>query len=394
MQSHQNITSVDSQAMGPSIEDRLENTEKLIQEMNNKFDDLTSPKQSAKNEFNMLVQTLTMNSALQDYNADSDTSKHPSHSSNSQNSSFDEETLNLNQRDLSKYFAQNLQSQNTSHPSDPQISQTRNKNPVEKAQFSNSRYSNIPSDDLDQQNFNFPLAREKAEPSVQESLSDQLYQKAKDSISKRRQIMSSQQDTEFLENIDFDQKESEGEGVREVDRMETGNRRVQNILRNKQNRNKRRVNEEVDEDSCQIQMSEEFDQEFEVNEDVRGSRNRLEGIGARELDGKEFHQTTSSANLVLYDSGPGMSSQSPNDYLSNELLGKFVAEHRHMRDQNESDEDDLLQNDNVAGKLKHKILDENVAYIDHGIPSDDSQNLARYRSDFEQYETKLNNSQF
>lgn len=84
----------------PSIEDRLENTEKLIKEMNNKFEDITSPKHSAKNEFNRLVQTLTMNSALEDYQADSDTEEL------SENSSFDEETLNLNQQDLNSYFKQ------------------------------------------------------------------------------------------------------------------------------------------------------------------------------------------------------------------------------------------------------------------------------------------------
>lgn len=53
-----------SQYCNPTLEDRLENTEKLIREMNAKFEDIASTKHSAKNEFNKLVQTLTMTSML------------------------------------------------------------------------------------------------------------------------------------------------------------------------------------------------------------------------------------------------------------------------------------------------------------------------------------------
>lgn len=64
------MTSMDnfSQCCVPTIEDRLENTEKLIREMNAKFEDISITKHSAKNEFNKLVQTLTMTSMLGDYN--------------------------------------------------------------------------------------------------------------------------------------------------------------------------------------------------------------------------------------------------------------------------------------------------------------------------------------
>lgn len=66
------MTSVDncSHLCGPTIEERLENTEKLIREMNYKFEDIASTKHSAKHEFNKLVQTLTMTSGLADYNVD------------------------------------------------------------------------------------------------------------------------------------------------------------------------------------------------------------------------------------------------------------------------------------------------------------------------------------
>lgn len=47
---------------GPTIEDRLINTENLIKEMNAKFEDITSTKNSAKHELNKLVKTLTMTS--------------------------------------------------------------------------------------------------------------------------------------------------------------------------------------------------------------------------------------------------------------------------------------------------------------------------------------------
>lgn len=55
------MTSIDncSYLYGPTIEDRLENTEKLIRQMNAKFEDIASSKNSAKLEFNKLVQNLT-----------------------------------------------------------------------------------------------------------------------------------------------------------------------------------------------------------------------------------------------------------------------------------------------------------------------------------------------
>jgi hypothetical protein len=43
-----------------SIEDRLQNTENLIKEMNAKFDDIASNKNSARRELHQLVNTLTI----------------------------------------------------------------------------------------------------------------------------------------------------------------------------------------------------------------------------------------------------------------------------------------------------------------------------------------------
>jgi len=114
-----NMTSIDNFSClhCPSIEDRLHNTEKLIHEMNAKFEDIASNKHSAKHEFNKLVKTLTMtsdqnsNAWALDNNSNSDSdhqenyqniqttdqvnirsSDNESDNDCSDNSSFDEET--------------------------------------------------------------------------------------------------------------------------------------------------------------------------------------------------------------------------------------------------------------------------------------------------------------
>lgn len=78
--------------------------------MNNKFEDITSSKYSAKHEFNKLVQTLTMstkdhrNQYYTDSNGDEEGEESDNHSNSS---SFDEETSNMNQKNL-KQILQNI----------------------------------------------------------------------------------------------------------------------------------------------------------------------------------------------------------------------------------------------------------------------------------------------
>jgi len=194
-----NITSVDdcSHLYGPSIEDRLENTEKLIREMSHKFEDIASTKHSAKNEFNKLVQTLTMNSALQDYQADSDTDS----ADISNNSSFDEETLNMNQQNLKNYFSKRMREEQKEEDlketkqSYYDINRSRRNQHPEKAQFSNSRYDNVDEDEFDQvyhqkdPNYAAQGNNQYYEEEVDESFSDQLYENAKNTINRRKVLM-------------------------------------------------------------------------------------------------------------------------------------------------------------------------------------------------------------
>lgn len=92
-----NFTSTSDGFYRPTIEDRLENTEKLIREMNAKFEDITSSKFSAKHEFSKLVHTLTKNQLSNivhiesdsESNSDGDLSQSDDYCSG--NSSMDEE---------------------------------------------------------------------------------------------------------------------------------------------------------------------------------------------------------------------------------------------------------------------------------------------------------------
>ncbi|CAI2377727.1 unnamed protein product [Moneuplotes crassus] len=394
---------IDSQTYGPTIEDRLENTEKLIQEMNNKFEGLTSPKQSAKNEFNKLVKTLTMNSALQDYNVDSDSENEH----NSEQSSIDEETLNMNQRDLKKYFKQNMKKQKTDRENSSEEMHSSRNMPSQKypdrAHFSNSRYENVEDDELDQL---YSSKRNKYESSEErsngydqnehneESSSDQLYEKAKNAINRRKMMISSEQNSEFLNDI------SSSEHENQLQMLKISSRRVENILRNKQKRRNQPISKEEtldklrqnkmseDSDSCQIQMSSEFDHEsIEQNmfNEKQNSRNKLYGIMDTKdiLEGRKFHQTTSSGNLVLYDSVERMSSQSPQEYINPEYIQRLTQKENYPHD---SDEDDLLEDDNIA--------DENIAYIDQDYEEEETEEQIRYRRGLNQYVNQMSQSKF
>ena len=361
-----------SNMYAPTIEDRLENTEKLIQEMNNKFEDITSPKHSAKNEFNKLVQTLTMSSALQDYHADSDTDDEIDNFSD--DSSFDEETLNLNQQNLKNYFKNENKKKHKARQNQKYSHQKSHRNNEEMAQFSNSRYEKVDeeanADKFYQERVrNYEITQRKAEeddsndPDLEESLSDQLYQNAKKSIKRRKGMLeASEQDSEFLDEISYSDID------KQVEMLNLSNKRVENILRNKEKRRnnqfpkggtleKLRNNERIEEsDSCKIQMSSELDldaiEESKGMKQRKSSRNKLQMLENIQdtYDNRYFHQTTSSGNLVLYDSVARTSTQSPQEMIDPKFIEQFVTNYQNTyAEQQYSDEEDLLQNDNIAG---------------------------------------------
>ncbi|CAI2377380.1 unnamed protein product [Moneuplotes crassus] len=408
----QNLTMIESQAYGPSIEDRLENTEKLIREMNHKFDGLTSPKQSAKNEFNMLVQTLTMNSALQDYNADSDTDNQE----DSGQSSFDEETLSMNQRDLRKYFKKNMKQQkmieaqdHDGYPEELRTGRRVNQKYIDKHQFSNSRYENVEEDELDQyytqQQNKYSSSENKVdneeyshEDDIDESSSDHIYKKAKNSIKRSKMIISTEQEDQLLNEMSYSDPENQ------LEMLKLSSKRVESILRNKQKRKNKPVCKEEtldnlrqnrmadDSDSCKIQMSSEFDHEYSHGKKMlerKNSRNRLyEATSPNEVsDKRNFHQTTSSGNLVLYDSVARMSSQSPQEYIDPNYVQRHIPNYKNRDESHDFDEDDINSSDNIA--------DEDMAYDDQEYEQEvETETQRRYRKGLNKYVNQMSLSKF
>lgn len=398
---HHNMTSVNqSQSQfGPSIEDRLENTEKLIREMNYKFEDITSTKHSAKNEFNKLVQKLTMKSALNEYNmSDSGNEADFNDDQDSQNSSFDEETMNLNHQNLKQFLYKNNAKQEgkymkQSHP--------------DKAQFSNSRYEHAEEeDDLDQ--YYNPHTRSYAVPEGKIDLknyknqennsdevnSEQLYQNAKNSLNRTKILMmASQQDNDFINEMSFSDTENQ------IEMLNLSSKRVEKILRNKEKRKTKESSKPQytyenmpieDSDSCKIQASSEQDEDN--NEDLKElhhqvSRNKTNNRLAMSKDtyeGRYVNQTTSSANLVLYDSvAARTSTQSPQEMFDPNFIQKVTG--KHMKVYQHHDEEDLLQNEGVAGKnLTLIVLDETYPrYYGTQSNSDIDENMADCDEDYD-----------
>jgi hypothetical protein len=384
---------------GPTIEDRIENTEKLIREMSYKFQDITSTKHSAKNEFNKLVQTLTMNSALEQYNVSDSGNEAGNEADNnegdSNNSSFDEETMNLNHQNLKQFFRNKAEQERN----------LQNQGYPDKAQFSNSRYENVEEDDLDQYydpntgSYAVPeskidLQKYKNHEVVQDDInSEQLYQNAKNSLNRTKILMmASQQDNEFINEMSFSDTENQAE------MLNLSRGRVEKIIRNKEIRKTKDSqkpqytyeNMPIDSDSCKIQVSSE--QDGDSNDDMKDlqphpsrnqPKNRLD-MSKDTYEGRYIHQTTSSANMVLYDSVEGReSTQSPTELLDPNFIEKVTGQY--MQVYQCHDDEDLLQNEGVAGKRSnYNILDETYPrYYGNHSNSDIDENMADCDEDYD-----------
>ena len=418
----QNVSSFEnfSHIYGPTIEDRLENTEKLIREMNAKFEDITSNKFSAKQEFNKLVQTLTMTSDRNNYNVETDSNeeqddevssteeqwRHSFEEKESNNSSFDEETCNLNQQNLKQILHWMSKKQKEAKLNKSQNSQNSkiisqyvknssknlksNSKIQERTGFSNSRYENTNDDCLDDEIIqynddrksymvpeskidlhNYLLNSQKENDS---DLGDQLYQNAKNSLARTKiLLMSSHQDIEYGDQAQYEDNNQ---------MLNFNSRRVKNILRNKHKRmlerqesRSKHTNQQIkeesvnDSESCKMQASSENDHEEYLNNGQNvgtknSSRNYWDNTIMRSKSGFDpqrfIHQTTSSGNMVLYDSVMRASSQSPQELLDPNFIEAINAQHlkvyetqddRNYNNLIEEDEIDILQNQRVAGKF-------------------------------------------
>ena len=152
-------------------------------------------------------------------------------------------------------------------------------------------------------------------------------------------------------------------------------------------------------------MSSELDQdlgeETKTMKERQDSRNKLHVLDNSKdtYENRVFHQTTSSGNLVLYDSVARTSTQSPQEMFDPRLVEKFVSRHKNAyEDNHESDDEDLLQNNHIAGKFskeKFIFLDENMAYMDEEYEEEDTEEVnPRIRKHINQYIHQLSGSKF
>lgn len=366
----------------PTIEDRLQNTENLIKEMNAKFEDIASTKNSAKNELNKLVKTLTMNSdyhnntwmlnANSESNSDDDQADHRmvkrtkdnnmlssgDEDDCSNNSSFDEETCNLNRENLNQILSniskqKQALDQSRRKPNYIEIQNQKgksNKRP-ERGTFSNSRYEVVDNEDnhhyYDNQN---ELMNEGSDEDTNQ-YSDQLYQNAKESLTRTKiLLMSSQKDMQLYNQLGYTDDN-------DVEIIEMNTNRVKNILRNKEKRkgNKEFYSEEtkkfLDEGSANESSnsnprhfsdidpasSQNSDQRFMVKEPSRNHLNSRPAASGEIFDPNRYiHQTTSSGNLVLYDSVNKISNKN------------FEARYNIVREQNYNTKHHIQKDDEVS----------------------------------------------
>jgi hypothetical protein len=261
----------------------------------------------------------------------------------------------------------------------------------EKAGFSNSRYENTNNDCLDDEiiqynddrkNYmvpeskidlhNYLLNSQKENDS---DLGDQLYQNAKNSLARTKiLLMSSNQDIEYGDQMQYEDSN---------DQMASLNsRRVKNILRNKHKRMLERqeikakhtnnyIQEESvnDSESCKMQASSENDpEEYSSRNQNRDNKNSSRNYGDNSIirsksgfdPNRYIHQTTSSGNMVLYDSVMRASSQSPQELLDPNFIEAINQQHlkvyetqddRNYNNLIEDDEVGIMQNQRMIGKF-------------------------------------------
>ena len=193
-------------------------------------------------------------------------------------------------------------------------------------------------------------------------INDEMYQNAKNSLQRTKiLLMSSQKDMQMYNEMGYS-------GHDEQDPSEINSSRVQNILRNKQKRkvhqndysdytkkflNDASINESTHSNMKHLseierESSQSSNLNFEQNELTKDqSRNYLNNqkMTSDEMydPNRYIHQTTSSGNLVLYDSvSGGISNVSPRDTFE----PQYNRQH-HQMDYSEHEG----QNERVAGKF-------------------------------------------
>jgi len=396
--------------------------------MNAKFSDMTSKKNSAKHEFNQLVQTLTLASAKEGFGAETDSNEQSDPSENSEpsdqseqsndqscasesqedqsnDSSFDEETLSLNHKNLQQFFRdkKHAEKNNQDHSNSKKYQAAI----TDKNGFSKSRYQNVDEDGDDEQlepfyddksngymvpegRIDLNSVRESQNQMYSQDTSDKLYQDAKNSLNRTKcLLLASQHDNEFLNEMSYEESSKNENEI-----LNLSSKRVKNILRNKQKRQKMKqvsnsnkkkfqqfATQNDDSDSCKILVSTELEQDNteESKESFKHnitSRNyihsQLDNMNRRSE--QNFVQTTSSGNLVLYDS----SCQSPQEMMDPEFIENKIT-HQHMKvydhpqayELNSDDDQDTLQNDKIAGKPNSYCLDEQYPHYYMRDESDD-----------------------
>lgn len=214
-----------------------------------------------------------------------------------------------------------------------------------------------------------------------QAISDQLYQNAKHSLNRTKiLLMNSQQEFEFANNnLYCDENE-------EIQLSNLSSKRVKKILRNKEKRKLEKVKEESkskdnryfreertnESDSCKMHISSDNEHEGQARDssqrsNVNISRNYVDNeILSQNKTVSEhnrfIHQTTSSGNMVLYDSAMRASTLSPPEMMIDPGLYEQFNSH-HMKvydtkdehnldsDSDEGEEElDILQNHRIAGK--------------------------------------------
>lgn len=157
--------------------------------------------------------------------------------------------------------------------------------------------------------------------------------------------MASQQDNEFLNEISYNDTSQN-----EIEMPSLSNKRVENILRNKRNKNMKGQNT----DGWNVRMSTKLptlnkNEERKGTANGRSSRNQLHVLNKNTTDNNRYiHQTTSSGNLVLYDSIMRASTNSAREMMDQNKISQI---HRMFEEQKgeHSDPEDPLQNPKVSG---------------------------------------------
>lgn len=314
--------------------------------------------------------------------------------------------------DKSQYSSKQSKRDNYFKAANKNLQKESTKKYPEKGAFSNSRYDGADEDEEEympyyaQQENNHEGDQINTDENYEEDdANERLYQNAKNSITRTKiLLMSSQKDMQMYNQMEFNDDEDE------EDAKMDDNKRVKRILKNKE---KRKIVKETDlsehakkflkdanlnsssssdvlQPSSTVQKSSENNRtgSFLPSDPSRNNFNPHSNVSNTEFSSSRYspsknphnlptplyiHQTTSSGNLVLYDSANNTSLQSPHttfDPLPSKG-NKIVKEQNWSKGKMQRikstesddlyDEVDILQNDErITGKIRinNKELDE------------------------------------